>query len=238
MRKRAITWSILVLLAVPSLAAAQYDPYAPAPRHRPRYGPGDTGLVLSGRLGIGFPGGDISHEGDPPLGDLVSSKIPIWLELGYRFNPAVWGGFYVELAPVQVHDAFCLPGHSCDGGSLRFGVDLQLHLAPYQRVDPWVGIGIGAEFLTVHTGLSTTGAGTADTVGDQTFSGLEFPLLEGGLELAASPRFSIGPYAALSLSRYSGVSTSIPGFADRSDTITDRAYHSWFQIGVKGTFRL
>ena len=91
-------FALFVVAALPALAAGQYDPRRPPPRGHA--GPRDQGLTLSARLAYGAPAGDISDEVDaggaplyPKLDDLVRHKVPIWLELGYRFNPAVWGGF-------------------------------------------------------------------------------------------------------------------------------------------------
>jgi hypothetical protein len=238
MRLRPIL--LLALLALPAAAAAQYDPDAPPPpvgrpsRAAPprSYGPADTGLVLGARLGYGSPGGKISNE-DPRLDDLIDSKIPIWLELGYRFNPTVRGGLYLELAPMSVNDTFCLPGRSCDAGSVRFGIDVQFHLSPFHPVDPWIGAGIGAEFISADAYDPTI-----DDISTFGYGGVEFPLLEAGVDLTVSPRFALGPYVSWSAGRFTSYSVSSPGFADTSGRIQSRATHSWFQIGVKGTFKL
>lgn len=241
LRTRSIV--LLTLLALPALAAAQYDPNAPPPPPPPgrphrgpppaAYGPGETGLTLGARIGYGSPGGKISNEGDPRLDDVIDYKIPIWLELGYRFNPTVWGGFYLELAPMSVNSDFCAAGRSCSGGSVRFGVDMQFHLAPHRPVDPWFGVGIGGEFVSFDAFDATVG-----DISTFDFNGLELPLLEGGLDLAVTPRFTLGPYVSYSFARYSGFNVSTPGFADVSGTIHDRTTHTWFQIGLKGTFKL
>ncbi|ACG73849.1 conserved hypothetical protein [Anaeromyxobacter sp. K] len=236
MRNRLL--ALFVVAALPALAAGQYDPRRPPPRAPA--GPREQGLTLSARLAYGAPSGDISDEVDatgaplyPKLDDLVRHKVPIWLELGYRFNPAVWGGIYLELAPASISKDFCVPGRSCDGSDIRFGFDVQFHLQPYQIVDPWVGFGMGLEVLNAEAYEPGTG-----TIAEFSWAGFEFPMLEVGLDLALSPYLTMGPFVSWSAGQYTSYDVSVPGWGDESGRIHDRSFHSWFQIGVKGTLKL
>ncbi|MGC3997026.1 MAG: hypothetical protein QM767_05680 [Anaeromyxobacter sp.] len=241
----------LSLLLAPASAAAQYDPRypggtAPAPARPaapppqrpppPPPGPGPTGLTLGARFGYGWPGGDISDEGDPRLGDLVDHKLPIWLELGYRFNPAVRGGVFIELAPTTVSDVYCPPGQSCDAFDWRFGVDLQLHLRPGAPVDPWVGVGLGVEVLQADTTLVDPLGNPF--FGEVTYTAFELPMLEGGLDLALGRWFTLGPFVSWSLGTYTSVEARGAGFTTTDVAIHDRALHQWLELGIKGTFSL
>jgi hypothetical protein len=237
----------VAVLLLPGLAAAQLyppppppgpPPPPPPPPHHRAEGPADTGLTLGLRAGWGTPSGDVSHEGDPRLDDLVDSKVPIWFDLGFRFSPAVWGGLYVEYAPVSVASAFCDPARSCGGSSVRFGIDLQLHLAPRRPLDPWVGIGFGAEFLSADTLLDTTGDGRPDVLGNVSYGGVEAPLLEAGLDIALSPRFSVGPWASWSFAWFTSRDTEVPGFGGFSEPIHGSTYHGWLELGLKVSFKL
>lgn len=232
--------ALAAALALPCLAAAQYDPSRapPPPRRAPppqarAQGPGDTGLTLAARLGVGVPGGAISDEGDPRLGDIVDTKIPFWLELGFRFSPTVWGGFFLELAPVSVDDSFCLAGRGCSGASARFGVDVQLHLRPHHAVDPWIGVGVAAEFISIEAYDPTV-----DDLSEFSFGGLELPVVEAGVDLAVTPRFTLGPYVSWSAGQYTSYRVETPGLEDVSGRIRDRATHTWLQLGLKATFKL
>jgi hypothetical protein len=227
---------LALALAAPALAAAQPRRYGPPP-------PADRGFVLSARLGYGMPGGEISDETaggfalDPPLDDFVDSKIPIWFEVGYRFDPRFVGGVFLEVAPASIESDFCF-GTDCNGSNVRFGLDLQFHFGPHAAVDPWIGFGFAVEFLNAETGLDIDGDGFADVVGDITYAGWEFPLLEAGLDIPLTPRFSLGPYATISFAQYTSITTDLGGGAERRDPIDDQAFHSWFQLGVKGTLKL
>jgi hypothetical protein len=229
---RIRTLVLLTVVSIPALAQAQYGPrpprsYPPSPAYR---GPAPQGPVFGLRLGYGAPFGELSDEGDPDLDDVVDHQIPIWIEMGYRFTPHLWGAIHGQIAPTMVNDSFC-GGTDCDAMNYRIGVDLQLHLAPYQQVDPWVGIGFGYEWLNFEA------FDDAGVFSDFSFSGWNLPLVEGGVDFALSPNVTIGPYVAWALGRYRHVEVDQPGLNISSD-IDNEAYHSWFQIGVKGTFKL
>jgi hypothetical protein len=230
MRTRSLV--MLALVSIPALAQAE--------RHRrppPSYGsyeayrgPGPQGPVFGMRLGYGIPSGRISDEGDPRLGDLIDHQIPIWLEMGYRFTPFLWGSLHGQISPTSVDYTYCAGTH-CDAMNYRIGADLQLHLMPYGPFDPWLGIGFGYEWLNAEA-FDDAGVFT-----DFTFSGWQLPLLEAGMDFSLSPSFALGPYVAWAPGTYHNVDATQGGLTIRS-RINDKAFHSWFQIGVKGTFKL
>jgi opacity protein-like surface antigen len=229
---RTRSFVLLALVSIPALAQAQYyrrppPPYASRDAYR---GPGPQGPVFGLRLGYGVPSGRISDEGDPRLSDLIDHQVPIWLEMGYRFTPFLWGSIHGQISPTSVDYAFCATA-SCDAMNYRIGADLQLHLAPDQPFDPWLGIGFGYEWLEAEA-LDRNGVFT-----DFTYSGWQLPLLEGGLDFALSPNVALGPYVSWALGRYRNRDTT-QGGVTVSEHIIDQSYHSWFQIGVKGTFKL
>jgi hypothetical protein len=228
-RSRILALFAAALLAPAAASAQSRGPYA-AP-----YGPADQGLVFSGRVGFGVPHGDFAGAGfaNPvlALGDTVDFKIPIWLELGYRFSPTIWGTLFLELAPASVRSSACATSFDCSASDVRLGIEVQVHLRPRQQLDPWLGVGFGAEFLNVKK------TGPAPTL-EQRYSGWEVPLLEGGLDVALAPRFSLGPYGSLSFGQYTGYRRTDAGVVTTSEDIGDQAWHGWFQIGVKATVKL
>jgi hypothetical protein len=244
MRARQLT--VLAAITLPALAVGQYDPRGtpPPPRRAapPREaGPGPTGLTLSLRAGYATPGGEIADDVDPvsgaeiypPLDDVVVRKIPFWIELGYRFTPVVWGGIYLELAPVRGDRSFCLPDRSCEASTVRFGLDLQLHFSPRGSLDPWIGVGGGIEILNAELFDPT-----ANAISEFSWAGFELPLVEAGLDVAVSRQVALGPYVSWSLGQYTSFSVRTPGFADESGRLDDRAFHSWFEVGLRGTLKL
>ncbi len=219
--------ALTLMLALPTLAAAQYGP------RRPRaYGPPPSGPTLSAWLGLGAPTGDISDEGDGRLGDVVTMSVPIGFGVGYRFNPLFHGELFFEGAPLGIHDAACAPGDPCNGSDFRLGVDAQLHLAPYQRADPWLALGVGYEWLRFDaTGCDNVGNCFAERF---RYDGWLFPRLSAGLRFAATPSVHLGPFLSYSAGQYANVETTSAG----SQTINNRAFHGWLEIGIRGDFDL
>jgi len=211
---------LVAVLAVPAATLAQAPYYYPPPR-------ADRGLNLGARIGYGAPFGDLSSD-TQSVGSYVPGKLPIWLELGYRMNRVFILNLFTELSPAWVDSSFCTPGTSCSASDYRIGVDGQFHFAAHAPIDPWFGVGIGVEWLNTHTFDGQNGV-----MVHQTWSGWEFPILEGGLDLAASPNFTFGPFVSLSFGQYTHLQDSELG-----STSLSTASHGWLEIGVKGTFKL
>ena len=189
----------------------------------------DEGILFGVRGGWALPFGDI--ERGAPLPDLADGKLPLWLELGYRFNGYVRAAVYFELAPVSLAAA-CPTGAACSSFDGRAGLALQLHPWPRSWLDPWIGAGFGVEHLQA----------TAPPPGDalaweRSWLGLEVPV-EVGLDLALSDVFTLGPYASVSFAQFTSDSARPPGGPTTSGAVEERATHGWIQAGLKATLKL
>src|SRR5512135_3882072 len=131
---RARPLLLIALLAAPVAAGAA----------GPRRPPDEDGILFGVRGGWGLPFGDVVPGA--PLPDLVETKLPLWLEVGYRFNGLVRAELYFELAPMSLANP-CPTGAACSAFDVRSGVALQLHPAPRSWLDPWIGLGLGVEYL-------------------------------------------------------------------------------------------
>ncbi len=211
------------LLLLAALAAAA--PAAAAPARRAP----DDGMFFGVRGGWALPGGDV--ERGSPLKEFADAKLPLWVELGYRFSGYFRAGFYFELAPVRLAQT-CGIGTACSSFDGRFGLTLQLHPWPRSWLDPWVGAGFGLEQLQATTPLPGEALAT-----ELSWFGLEVPV-EAGFDLRVSDLFTFGPYAAVSLSQFTSDTVKPPGGASASSTIEHRATHGWAQVGLKATFKL
>src|SRR5512133_1830622 len=203
--------ALLVLLAATRASAADVPP------------PDDEGLVFGVRGGWSVPFGDVAPG--ERLADLSDRKLPLWLELGYRFNGHFRAELYFELAPVSLASA-CPNGAACSAFDVRSGVALQLHPAPRSFLDPWLGVGFGVEYLqaTVPPG------GVGPAAWQLSWYGLELPG-EAGLDLALSDVFTIGPYASASFGQFTSQSAQPPGGSTKSNAIDPRGTHGWLQAG-------
>jgi opacity protein-like surface antigen len=214
---------VAVLVALAAAPAARAQGYYP-PRYPPP--PRETGIYLGGKLGIGFPNGDLSGDVGA-MGDTVTSKVPLGFEFGARLNRVVRLGIFGDLGFGGVKDLACGQS-SCSSLDTRFGADVQFHFGTHTPADPWFGLGLAYEWLSNSGVLLNTGE-----VVDETWSGGEF-VLEGGVDIPLARQFTIGPFLGLEFGRFSHYSaTGAPSFS-----IGSTAGHGWITIGLKGTFLL
>lgn len=198
----------------------------------------DRGPELALRLGYTVPFGDA--ERDTAVDSSVSGAIPLLLEAGFRFNPNVFVGGYFQYALAQVKGGAVdcdANGNSCSGSQLRLGVEGIYRFTPDAVFAPWLGLGLGYEWLKAE--LSTTALGGIS--GDHTYSGIELVNLQAGGDYRAGRALVIGPFVSLSVARFSSESGSfrIGGGTGSSDgDITDTAVHTWLSLGVRGAFTL
>jgi hypothetical protein len=203
---RAILASALLLVAVPALA--QRPPPPPASK-----------IELAARLGFGLPFGKLSSTGDK-ISNHVTGVIPIAIEGNYRFTANFLAGVYLSYAILLAKD--CPSGQSCGGHVLHFGIQGSYHLTPGGSFDPWVGLGVGYESLTLtvtELGRSASADGT----------GWQFANFQVGGDLRVSPTFYLGPFVSFSVDE----TTSI-GFAGFSSSDFDKTLHEWLMFGVRG----
>jgi hypothetical protein len=191
-------------------------------------------LELEARLGYGLPVGDVDTRAAgavrDPLGQTIEGMVPIWIDGGYRFSPQWFAGLYLMYAPGFLGGALqrqCENGRSCSVFDVRAGAELQYHLAPQGPWDPWLGAGLGYEWLRV--GASATGVSSTE----QWASGFELANLQAGLDVPVGARVSVGPFAALTTAVYSW-NDSLPS----SNTFGGPALHAWVVLGVRGTVDL
>jgi outer membrane protein W len=203
---------------------------------------GDGKFVLGLRLGYALPMGATSENNDgssEKMSDGVSGHFPIWLDVGYMVSQEFLIGLYGQYAfggvagqlKAQCDQASSF-GLSCSARDIRFGLQFQFHPVHDAKVDPWLGVGVGYEWLTV----SISGAGQD---GSTTGKGFEFANLQAGLDYKALPNFGVGPFVSFSLGQYDSVSNS-GSLAEASSggDIANPALHEWLTFGVRGAFRL
>jgi hypothetical protein len=201
--------------------------------------PEDTGVEVGLRVGYGIALGDAAKSSK--LSDGVSGQVPIQLDLGYRVIPNLFVGLYAQygfgIVGDQISQACDLSSQlSCSAHDIRLGIEGHFHFLPRQKLDPWVGLGLGFEWL----GVSVDGGGAEAS---STFSGFEFVNLQAGLDIAVAEHFYIGPFLTLSLAQFSSVSvdcsssgsTLCDGFGVNGD-IQDKAMHEWLMIGLRGAY--
>ena len=191
-----------------------------------------SGVEIAARLGYGLPLGDVeSHKGfagsvGDPLDQTIGAMVPLWFDVGYRFGPQWFGGVFLAYAPGIPGDALhaaCGNGATgCSPDDFRAGLEVQFHVLPEGHWDPWLGAGLGYEWL--HVGF---GAGTKALWA----SGFEVVNLQAGLDARLSSRVALGPFVALTAAEY-GWNDPLPS----SNTFDSTALHGWFVVGVRVVF--
>jgi hypothetical protein len=204
------------------------------------------GFELGARVGYGLPFGETEDGED--LSDGVKGMIPLQLDLGYRVTQELSLGGYVMYGVGFVGDTISEPcdsadetpgvSASCSARDIRLGIQAQYHFAPAEKLDPWLGVGFGYEWLTL--GVDVSGGGQSFEL-TSTGRGFEFINLQGGLDFKVARGLGLGPFLSFSMGQYSSASASCSGsLCDNSDTesrdIDDKALHQWLLLGVRGTF--
>jgi hypothetical protein len=181
----------------------------------------DGSIALNARAGVAKPFGDAS-KGDA-LGDAVEWAFPLQADLQFRFLKQLSVGAYARYAPISLAsdlssgcDALNV---SCSLADVGLGAIAEYRFSDRLEGGPWVGALVGWEMLKGDTVLSgARGSSTTSGLEAGVQAGMDFEL--GGLTL--------GPWASLMAGQFSKVK-----FESTSASISDKAVHGWFQVGLR-----
>ncbi|MBX3185396.1 MAG: hypothetical protein KF819_00210 [Labilithrix sp.] len=195
---------------------------AAPPPYEERIPPASTplprrGFQIAVRSGLAVPLGEaVPNRG---LGETWSPQLLTWVDVGGKPIPELFIGGYLATGLGGVGDGQACS--SCTAYSFRIGAQIQYHFQPANKVDPWIGYGLGWDFSGVFTSARFGRAGSLR------LSGPEFAHLMGGLDFRISRVFGVGPFADFALGTY----TTADG-----GSIPDTALHQWLIVGAKFTF--
>jgi hypothetical protein len=176
-------------------------------------------------------------------GDTLSARyawqwMPLEIGLGAKLMDELYLGAYLNvglgLEGSDSHtEARCDAGNdtvddvSCSAASVRLGIEARYTFTPAESMSGWVGYGIGM----------TTGSQTISDEGryneTSTVQGIELARLTGGLDFRLSRGFGLGPFAMVSLGRYTQQRTEINNVKVFSGSITDPTVHAWASLGLR-----
>lgn len=178
-------------------------------------------LFLGARLGYGFPWGEVMDGDD--LKDTAKGQVPIQVDFGLKLGKALALGVYGSYGFVLLGDDFKDAHSDARASTMRFGVQANLHAENSANTEFWGGVSLG------YTRLKATDmTGAPD---EAAFTGFEGGL-QGGFDFLTAPSFRVGPFASLTVARFTKYDFgSVDGDID---DLGDTAFHGWFQIGLRG----
>lgn len=211
-----------------------------------------TGLEAGTRIGYARPTGGISRQDDLSLASAVA--VPVFVDVGYRWSPSLYAGGFVQFAHAFVNEddwKICaVVYHSCSITMIRLGIDLRHRFWPDRQLSPWLGAGMGYEFMSLNSHARVLGESPDESLREvvvrTTWQGPEVLHLDAGADVRVGPVF-LGPFLSASLARYSSERTSWSEAApsdsrtqassgSATKNIADRVFHSWIMLGIRGSF--
>ena len=176
------------------------------------------------------------------LADDTYGAIPLWLDVGYRLAPHWMVGVYAMAGlvlpktaeSVRPLDGGCPEGLDCSAFGVRLGVQGQYRFLPGEPLDPWLGLGVGYEWIwselngelfTLPVDASTSHAGP------------DLMHVQGGLDVALGDGVSLGPFLSVSAMRYTTCSAELGG-ADVDCELDEQSWHGWLMLGARGALEL
>ncbi len=208
----------------------------------------ETGFQWGLGVGIGLPLGNADggatlfadvNDGseafvtrDGSMSGIASFQVPLALDLGYRVSPTWWLGLRPHVGTGGKGDE-CPTTASCHFTGVGLSALLKYHHNPKGSMDPWLGVGLGWEWL-----LTTLSVAIPQSVrAKQALSG---PLLQalGGLAFDLGAHIHAGPYATASIGRYvwNSLDCSEQLGCPSSYFVKNGAFHAWLGIGVGGEY--
>jgi hypothetical protein len=221
------------------VAAAPVTPPAPAPVATPvvmnaQPAPGDAppankGFQMALRMGYAIPLGSATGAPNDDLSKTFGGQVPFLAELGGKITPNILIGGYLGLAIGGYGsglDAACKPSNvSCVTASLRIGAQIQYHILPAEKLNPWIGYGIGIESSGVAAKSPTNEVSVAA-------AGFDYAHFTAGFDYRLNKQVGIGPVVDLSVGQYSKVVQKVNG-QENSGDIKEKALHQWLTFGVR-----
>lgn len=200
--------------------AAMDEPEAPAPKKVPA---NKNGFQIALGSGYAFPIGSV--DGSMDQSSFVAGQVPLILDLGVKTSESVYVGAYLGLGIGRPGDAIrstcSASAVDCSLTTFRIGVNFQYHLKPREKINPYVGYGLGYESATL------TAVGPGGSV-DLSVSGFEIARLGLGFDYRANKTIGIGPYIDSGFGTYTTLSLD-----GQSATINSPSMHGWINLGVR-----
>lgn len=188
-----------------------------------------TGVEIALRVGYGLPTSGSLDLGVSRGDGMIKGVMPVQLDVGYSIVPGMMTGAYLQVAPGLVDCSFSACGGAYD---VRVGVQAHVHFYPARKADPWVGAGLGYEWLhssySWQESLSNSGPGPSGSSA-QTLNGFEFNF-QAGLDFRMQSGAALGPVVTYALGKFSSCASACVGSSPPT--------HTWLMLGLRMSFIL
>ena len=208
----------------------------------------DSGIEIGARTGYALSAGNRGTTADgmnAPVANYVQGFFPLWLDVGYRFDPALYLGGFFSYGFGIVNDASqttCREANnSCSASDTRLGLMGRYTFPLTGALAPWLGLGVGYEWGSFSwSGQSPLLSGTINT----TWSGYEFANLQAGGDIPVTQRLVLAPFLSVSIGQFRNVTTKTTAVTPLGTTtmitdedLVDTSIHEWILFGVRAAFR-
>lgn len=197
------------------------------------------GFQLAVQSGLALPMGDMTGAGGDKLSNTFGNQVPVFVDVGMKLNEHFFVGGYVGMGFGGGGPGVgCGTDYNCFALTSRFGAQVQYHVLPAAKANPWFGLGIGLETASL---LASARART-DSYGqplpknaDATLSafGPEFARATAGLDLRISRGFGIGPVVQGAIAEYTSVNVE-QGNVSTVGPLRYKGVHEWVTFGARG----
>lgn len=128
----------------------------------------------------------------------------------------------------------CPSGVDCFAYGVRVGLQAQYSFSTSGVFRPWLGIGVGYEWLQVQLEGEVLGFPIDWTTGH---SGPDLLHFQGGLDTSMGNAGRVGPFVGASAMQYSACSADL-GETSPGCKIAQAGWHGWVVLGLRGALRL
>jgi len=216
----------------PPVVFAPPTPEPPSPQAAPLQGERPVHVELGVRVAYAFSSGEYAQGkaiGSPSVDYYLPGAvgmIPLTMDAGVRLGKSAYVGAFVQYAVLSTSclEAAVNQTFTCTGHDVRAGVDARIHFVPRGTADPWVGVGLGWEWLTAAVSATSPGDSLSETL-----SGWSVAALMLGVDLRATRGLGIGPYFEFQWAGFTQI---------QSADIGNKSLHEWLTLGLQGTFEI
>jgi hypothetical protein len=190
-----------------------------------------TTFEVAVRAGVSAPLGQSSSG--KRLSDWVGPSFPLTFELGARlfgrYELAAVGQYAVGIADSTSGSGCYTGNNACTASVGQIGVEFLYHPLGMAKVDPFVGVGVGYEWLVVRATVQGTNY-------NQALGGWNWAVLQGGVDFALGGVLRLGPYLLASAGQYQSSNFTVPtpnGPVSGSSSESNPAAHFWVSVGLR-----